>query len=278
MPLSRLLPVLAVTLIGFASNSLLARSALETGATDAVTFTALRLVSGALVLAGLAAARGAGRGHGSWGAASALFVYAIAFSASYVRIPAGVGALILFGGVQLTMIGWGIRKGERPGARQWAGLALAGAGMIGLARPGLTAPDAIGAVLMLAAGVAWGVYSLVGRGAADAVGATAGNFLRASVPALAALAVGGLANGPLRATTTGVGLAVASGAVASGLGYTLWYLALPHLSRVRAAVVQLAVPVVAGAGAVILLDEPVTARLLLTGAAILGGVVLAMRR
>lgn len=278
MPASRLYAIVTITLAGFASNSLLARAALDGGATDPLAFTAVRLASGAVALAILLAMRGGAGRAGSWPAGLALFAYAIAFSASYVRIGAGLGALVLFGAVQVTMIGWGIRHGERPGAGQWLGLGVAFAGLVGLTRPGLNAPDPLGAALMVAAGIAWGVYSLLGRGASDAVGATAGNFVRATAPALASLALGAMAGARPRASAAGIVLAIASGALASGLVYALWYLALPHLSRVRAAIVQLAVPVVAAAGAVALLDEQITLRLILAGTAILGGVVLAMRR
>jgi drug/metabolite transporter (DMT)-like permease len=267
-----------LALIGFAANSLLCRAALENGAwrIDAASFTSLRLLSGALVLALLLRVRGGGARRGSWGSALALFAYAAGFSLAYVRIPAGVGALLLFGCVQATMLGVGLFRGERPRPLEWLGLAMALGGLLVLRLPGATAPDPLGATLMAGAGVAWGVYSLRGRGNADPLAATADNFLR-SVPMTVALSVLGLLTleAP-RATPMGVGLAVASGALASGVGYSLWYAALPHLTAMRAAVVQLAVPVVAAAGGVLLLGETLTVRLVGAGSALLCGVLLAL--
>ena len=263
---------------GFAANSLLCRAALGEGAwrIDAASFTTLRLVSGALVLAGLLRARGGGGRPGSWGSALALFAYAAGFSLAYVRIPTGVGALLLFGCVQATMLGVGLFRGERPRPLEWVGLGLALAGLGVLRLPGATAPDPLGAALMAGAGVAWGVYSLRGRGIADPLAATADNFLRA-VPltlGLSVVALGVL--GAPRVTPGGVGLAVASGALSSGVGYSLWYAALPHLTAMRAAVVQLLVPVVAAAGGVLLLGEVLTARLVGAGVTLLSGVLLVL--
>lgn len=274
----RLVLLVSLTLVAFASNSLLARAAMEWHRTDPATFTMARVGSGAVTLAALAWAAGAAPRGGSWSGALALFAYAIAFSVAYVRIEAGIGALVLFGAVQLTMIGWGIRRGERPGPRQWVGLGVALAGLIFLARPGTSAPDLAGAAAMMLAGVAWGVYSLLGRGGTAPLAATADNFARAAVPALAALALHRALTGTSSAPAAGLLLAVVSGAAASGLGYTMWYTVLPLLSRVQAAIVQLAVPVVAAIGAVLLLGEPLSARLLLAGGAILGGVALAVGR
>ncbi|MFL5357116.1 DMT family transporter [Archangium sp.] len=269
-----------LALLGFAANSLLCRAALGDGAwrIDAASFTTLRLVSGALVLGLLLRARGGGGGvrRGSWGSAVALFAYAAGFSLAYVRISAGVGAVLLFGCVQATMLGVGLFRGERPRVLEWVGLAMALGGLIVLRLPGATAPDPLGATLMAGAGVAWGVYSLRGRGNADPLAATAGNFLR-SVPltlGLSALAL--LTLGRPHATPSGVGLAVASGALASGVGYSLWYAALPHLTAMRAAVVQLSVPVVAALGGVLLLGESLTARLVGAGSALVGGVLLTL--
>jgi drug/metabolite transporter (DMT)-like permease len=268
-----------LALLGFAANSLLCRAALENGASriDAASFTTVRLVSGAAVLWLLLRVRG-GTGaerRGSWGSALALFAYAAGFSLAYVRIPAGVGALILFGCVQATMLGMGLFRGERPRPLEWLGLAMALGGLLVLRLPGATAPDALGATLMAGAGVAWGVYSLRGRGNADPLAATADNFLR-GVPMTLGLSVLGLVLEAPRVTPAGVGLAVASGALASGVGYSLWYAALPHLTAMRAAVVQLAVPVVAAVGGVLLLGETLTVRLVGAGSALLCGVFLAL--
>jgi len=201
----------------------------------------------------------------------------MAFSFAYRLIPAGVGALLLFAAVQLTMVGAGLRAGERPRAGEWAGHALAIAGLLVLTRPGLARPDPVGAALMLAAGAAWGVYSLRGRGRPDAVAANAASFARAVPLALAADAIGA-SHGAAHVDTLGAWLAVASGAVASGLGYTAWYAALRGLTATRAALVQLSVPPLAALGGILLLGEAFSPRLLVAGALILGGIALAVRR
>jgi drug/metabolite transporter (DMT)-like permease len=263
-------------LAGFAANSLLCRAALAAGAADAVTFTTVRIVSGAVVLATLAARtppRVAPWRAGSGVSAAALFAYALLFSLAYVRIGAAVGALLLFGAVQATMLGWGIARGERPRRREWAGLGLALGGLVALVWPGLSAPDPRGAVLMLGAGVAWGVYSLRGRGAREPLRETAGNFVRAVPLALVASVA---AFSPPQMDARGALLAVLSGALASGVGYSLWYAALPVLTATRAAIVQLSVPVLAAGAAALLLGETAGPRLMACGAAILGGVALAL--
>jgi drug/metabolite transporter (DMT)-like permease len=272
----------AAALVGFAANSLLCRAALGARSIDAASFTGTRLASGALVLWLIARltrprdARGgaeAVRGAGSWGSAAALFAYAAAFSFSYLRLTAATGALILFAAVQATMVAAGISRGERPRALEWVGFAAAAGGLVALTLPGLAAPDPLGAALMAAAGVAWGVYSLRGRGTARPLAATADNFLR-SLAFAAPLAAAFAARG--HATAHGAGLAIASGAVASGIGYSLWYAALPQLAATRAAIIQLSVPVVAAAGAAAFLGEAITARLAGAAAAIVGGIALAI--
>jgi drug/metabolite transporter (DMT)-like permease len=264
----------AAALLGFAANSILCRMALQPRLVDAATFTTIRIVSGAVVLVLLArtSVRAEASG-GSWASAAALFAYAAAFSFAYLRIGAGVGALLLFGAVQATMLIWALRSGERLRPLQWLGLAAAIGGVVALVLPGLSAPDPIGAGLMLAAGVAWGVYSLRGRGTARPLAATAANFVR-TVPFTLALSLA--APGPIAVSPRGAALAAASGALASGVGYSLWYAALPGLTAARAAVLQLLVPVLAAAAAVALLGEPLTTRLVAAGAAILGGVALAI--
>lgn len=264
-------------LIGFAGNSLLCRAALGMRSIDAASFTSVRLLSGALTLSLIVHATRVptdARRSGSWRGAFALFAYAIAFSFAYLRLQAGVGALVLFGVVQMTMVGAGVRSGNRLRVAEWLGLALAFCGLIALTLPGLRAPDPLGTALMALAGVAWSIYSLLGRTKAHALAATADNFAR-SVP-LAALA-SLIAISGMQLSATGVALAVGSGAITSGIGYTLWYAALPALSATRAAIVQLSVPVLAAFGGVLLLDEPFTWRLGFSGAAILGGVALALR-
>jgi drug/metabolite transporter (DMT)-like permease len=272
----------AAALTGFAANSLLCRAALGTGAIDAWSFTAVRLGSGALTLALLARVatrrdlrRGA-RGHGSSRSALALYAYAAAFSFAYLRLAAGTGALVLFASVQATMIAWSLTHGARPSAREWSGFALAFAGLIVLTRPGAS-PDPLGLAAMALAGVAWGAYTLRGRASAAPLLATADNFAR-SLP-LALLALGAaFAFGSLGVSPRGLWLACASGALASGVGYSLWYLALPRLGPLRAALLQMLVPVLAALAGVLLLGERLSLRLALAGALILGGVALAALR
>ncbi len=262
-----------LTLIAFAANSILCRAALAEEAIDPASFTALRLASGAVALLPFARLRGAGV---AWrpSAALALVAYAVGFSFSYVTLDAGTGALLLFGFVQLTMLGVGWARGERPKALQAVGIVAALAGVVWLVAPGVTAPDPLGAALMAGAGVAWGVYSLLGRGASEPAVATARNFLMAApVGALALLFVR-----ETSLSTGGVALAVTSGALTSGMGYVLWYAALRGHTRTSAAVVQLLVPAIAAVGGILLLGEALTARLVVAALLTLGGVGLAIRR
>jgi drug/metabolite transporter (DMT)-like permease len=265
----------ALALLAFAGNSILCRMALGSHAISPAGFTAVRLGSGAAALWLLVALRTGGvpRHAGHWASATALFVYAAAFSFAYLTLGAGAGALILFGAVQLTMILAGLRAGERPSVLEWTGLALALSGLVVLVRPGLTAPAPVGSALMAAAGIAWGVYSLRGRGSTEALRNTAGNFLL-TLPMAALLLL--LAGGAGVWTMRGALLAAASGAVASGVGYAIWYSALPSLTATRAALVQLLVPVIAAAGGVALLGESVPLRLPVSAALVLGGVALAV--
>ena len=257
-------------MIAFAANSLLTRGALDRHLIDAPSFTLIRLISGAAMLALLVQLRGSRSvERGSWTSALSLAGYAVAFTLAYVTIGAGVGALLLFGAVQVTMIGAAIARGERPLRRDWFGLALALAGLVWLTVPGASAPDVTGAALMMLAGACWGAYSLAGRGSRDPLAATAGNFWRASI--LAAVALGVLAaQGGV--TTRGALLATASGALASGVGYTLWYSALPALGAWRASLVQLTVPILTGFAAVILLGEGISERLVISGVLVTSGV------
>jgi len=266
-----------VAMIAFAANSLLCRAALAGGHADAASFTTLRLASGALALWLVARSRGGASPapRVAWGSAIALFAYALLFSLAYLRIPAGTGALLLFAAVQLTMIGVGLRSGERPRALEWLGLAVSLAGLVLLTRPGASRPDPTGALLMLGAGAAWGVYSLRGRGARDAVVANAASFARAVPLALATSAIFALWAGA-ELTPTGALLALASGSVTSGLGYAVWYAALRGLSATRAAIVQLSVPPLAAFAGVLVLGEMLSLRLVLASAMILGGIALAI--
>ena len=262
----------ALALIAFAGNSLLCRLALTRTDIDAATFTSVRIVSGALVLALLVRMRTPATPRaGSWSSAAALFAYAAGFSFAYEHLTAGTGALLLFGAVQATMISVGVLRGERLCQLQSAGLLLAYVGLTGLVLPGLAAPPLVSALLMLVAGVAWGIYSLRAKNSGDPTSATAGNFLRA-VPM--ALGVSLVSLQSQETDSAGIMYAIASGALASGLGYAVWYTALRDLRATTAATVQLSVPVLAAAGGVLLLHEALTARLVLAGAAILGGVAL----
>jgi drug/metabolite transporter (DMT)-like permease len=269
----RTLALTLAALVAFAANSLLCRMALAPRLVDAATFTLVRLAAGALTLAVLTATTRQRQRGGSWASAMALFTYAACFSFAYLRLGAAVGALVLFGVVQLTMIGVGIARGERPGAREWGGLALALAGLVWLTRPGASAPDPLGTALMVAAGAAWGIYSLRARGVASPLGATADNFLRA-LPA--AVIVSLLAFGRAHASARGLALAAVSGAFASGIGYGVWYAALRGLTAARAAIVQLLVPVLASIGAVALLGERLGGRMVAAGLAIIAGVAVAL--
>lgn len=268
----------ALSMVAFAANSVLCRLALRDTALDAASFASIRIVSAALALWLILRLRGRGRRAeggaakaGSWPSALALFVYVAAFSYAYISLPAGTGALLLAGTMQATMIGYGLSSGERLAKIQILGLLAALAGLVGLMLPGVTAPPLLGAVLMLTAGAAWGVYSLRGRSAGDPARVTTGNFLRA-VPLAAGLS---LAAWPwLSVDAEGVLWAVLSGAVTSGAGYVLWYMALRGLTATSAATVQLSVPVITAVGGVLLLGEAVTLRLVLASAAVLGGIAL----
>lgn len=267
----------ALAMLAFAANSLLARLALAGPEIDASSYTVIRLVSGAVALGLLLRWRRGSGGReglpGHWPSALALFVYAIAFSLAYLRLGAAVGALVLFATVQCTMISWGLWRKDRPNAGELAGLVIAFGAFAYLVSPGLGKPDLLGSALMVLSGIAWGVYSLRGRGARDPLGDTAGNFIRSTVFCLPLAAIALLDHA---VTVRGVALAAASGIVASGLGYAVWYRALPGLSPTQAAIVQLTVPVIAALAAVALLDEPVTTRLVLSTVLVLGGVALAI--
>ncbi|WP_127022623.1 DMT family transporter [Rheinheimera mangrovi] len=259
-------------LLAFAGNSLLCRAALIHTDIDPVSFTAVRLISGALVLWLLISIKADNRaGEGNWWSALALFVYAIAFSVSYVSLSTAAGALLLFGAVQASMIAYGFWRGERFTWLQSLGFIFACAGLVGLLLPGLSAPPFGAGLLMMLSGVAWGVYSLRGKGGGDPIKVTAGNFIR-TVP-IALILVLVFFDGILL-DLDGVWYAVLSGALTSGLGYALWYTALPYLKASTAATVQLSVPLVAAVGAVLFLAEPFSVRLILASIAILGGIAL----
>jgi drug/metabolite transporter (DMT)-like permease len=274
MSRSRVFLFTALAMIAFAGNSLLCRAALKQTQIDAATFTLIRIVSGALCLGIIVQIRkGTLRNAGSWLSALALFGYAVLFSFAYLRLTAGTGALLLFGAVQATMISWALNKGERLRAGQIVGLFLALGGLAALVFPGLTAPPLGAAFLMLGAGISWGIYSLRGKKGGDPLRATAGNFLRAvPLAVLLSLALWRSWN----FDPAGIGYAVVSGALASGIGYAIWYTALPALKASGAATVQLSVPVLAAAGGIAFLGERITLRIALASIAVLGGIALVL--
>jgi len=263
-------------MIAFACNSLLCRVALKQSVIDAASFTTVRIVSGAAML-WMIASRTSGKdtGKGNWLSAMALFAYAAGFSFAYVSLPASIGALLLFGAVQATMIGYGIWSGERLTGLQLAGLIIAFGGLIGLLSPGLSAPPLTGSLLMIGAGIAWGIYSLRGKGKGNPTRVTSGNFLR-SIPFAALVSV--LMFDRVSLNSAGLWYAVLSGALASGLGYAVWYTVLPSLQATTAATVQLSVPVIAAFGGIVFLGESLTMRLALASGAILGGIAMVIRK
>ena len=266
----RIVILTLLAMVAFASNSLLCRLALRKTSIDAASFTFIRLLSGAIALCLIVITRKTGRAiAGNWISALALFAYAAAFSFAYIGLSAGTGALLLFGAVQATMIFWGLQKGERLNARQCFGLVIALGGLIALVFPGLSAPPIAEALLMTGAGIAWGIYSLRGKGAGDPTSVTAGNFCRSLVFAtVLSVALVHWTNVDL----AGIRYAIVSGAIASGVGYVIWYSALPGLTATTAAAVQLSVPVLAAVGGILVLGESITLRLLLASLLILGGI------
>ncbi|MGR3276964.1 DMT family transporter [Acaryochloris marina NIES-2412] len=270
----RVFTLTLLAMLAFAGNSILCRLALRATPIDAATFTSIRIVSGAIVLGLITQIKGGGlKAGGSWLSALALFIYAAGFSFAYIQLSAGTGALLLFGAVQVTMMGYGFWTGERLRKQQIAGFILALVGLVIFLLPGLSAPPPLSSGLMMAAGVAWGIYSLRGKNASNPMGMTAGNFLRA-VPFTVGLSLSMVSDAT--STITGCLYAVAAGAVTSGLGYTIWYTALKDLTATSAATVQLSVPVIAAAGGILFLDEHLTLRLVVASCAILGGIALAI--
>ena len=266
-----------MAMIAFATNSLLCRAALTQTSIDAASFTFIRMFSGAVALwliVNLRRTTGGvcdRRAGGNWISALALFLYAAAFSFAYVGVEAGTGALLLFGAVQATMILWGLHKGEHLRGVQTLGLIVALIGLVLLLFPGLSAPPLSGSILMIGAGVAWGIYSLRGRREKNPATVTAGNFVR-TVPFAAVVSI--IFIPWLHLDLAGVTYAIISGAITSGLGYVIWYSALSSLKAASAATVQLSVPVLAASGGILLLGEPLTLRYLLASVAILGGIAL----
>ena len=260
-------------MLAFAANSILARLALLDDEAGAWTFSLIRLTSGAVVLAFLT--RFSLRGAGSWRGAISLLIYVVGFSYAYLQLGAGLGALILFATVQFTMLGWALRSGERLHALQWAGFIIAFIALIWLLSPSSSGATGLAILAMIAAGIGWGAYSLIGRGATQPIMDTAGNFIRASVIAVLLSPLVVLIAPEPAPTKTVIWAALASGVITSGLGYAIWYAALPQLTRARAGIMQLTVPALAALGGVIFLAEPLTTRLAVSTLVILSGVGLA---
>lgn len=259
-------------MVAFAGNSILCRAAFNHSNIDAASFTSIRLISGSLMLFVLARSRCPSyTGVGNWMSAFMLFLYAAGFSYAYVKLSASTGALVLFGAVQATMIGYGVWRGERINKLQLIGLVVAFGGLFVLLLPGLSSPSLLGSVMMLLAGSAWGVYSLRGKGMGDPICVTAGNFCR-SIPLAVILSLMMLKSSSL--DNAGFWYAATSGALTSGVGYVIWYAALPALMATTAATVQLCVPVLTALGGVVFLGETVTLRLAVASVAILGGIAL----
>ena len=272
MSSTRLVILTALAMLAFAGNSLLCRVALKNTGIDPASFTSIRLISAALTLWLVVRVNSkTNSGKGNWPSAFALFAYAAGFSFAYTNLSAATGALLLFGAVQTTMITFGIWHGERLLILQLLGLALALGGLVGLTLPGLSAPPLLSSLLMIGAGAAWGIYSLRGKGAGDPTLVTAGNFLR-TVPVTSALSL--LMIPQISWDSAGILYAIMSGALTSGIGYAIWYRALPALKATQAATVQLSVPVIAAIGGIILLNEPITLRVILASIAIISGIAL----
>ncbi|WP_042914139.1 EamA family transporter [Pseudomonas syringae group genomosp. 3] len=267
---SKVISLTILAMLAFAANSLLCRLALRHTEIDPTSFTLIRLVSGAVMLWVIVAIKGVrARRSGTWLGAFTLFVYAFAFSYAYVHLETGAGALLLFGAVQLTMLGYGYYKGERMQAVAILGLALAIGGLVALLLPGATSPAPASAALMALSGVAWAIYSLIGRQSNDPLASSAWNFLRA-IPFMLLASTPFL--GHLSIDLTGALCAIGSGAIASGLGYAIWYAALRTLSSFQAASIQLSVPVLASLAGALVLNESLTSRLVITSLAVLGGI------
>jgi drug/metabolite transporter (DMT)-like permease len=269
----------SIAMLAFAGNSVICRLALSSGSIDPGSFTNIRIAAGAitlLIILALRKGRTGIRTHGSWQSAALLFAYAICFSYAYVDLETGTGALILFGLVQATMITMALRSGERPSAAEWIGWSLAAAGFVWLLLPGASAPSTQGTILMALAGVSWGIYSVRGKRESDPLASTAANFARALIPASIVAIVIFVDSGHMHASSYGIILAAISGGITSGIGYVTWYAAIRRLTSMQAALVQLCVPAIAASGGVLLVAEPLTARLLVSGLLVIGGISIAL--
>ncbi len=266
----------AFALVAFAFNSILCRLALGEETIDATGFTTVRLVSGAISLLLISLIYNQKQPElkrGNWLSAFFLFAYAICFSVAYLKLTTATGALILFSSVQLTMICVALIKGERPQSLEWVGLCLAFGGLVYLVFPGLSAPPISSSIMMMSAGIAWGFYTLRGKGSENPLAETTGNFIR-TVPMILLLTIPFLSQ--ISLSQKGISLAILSGAIASGIGYSVWYAVLKHHTATRAAILQLAVPAIAAIGGVIFLSEIISLRLILASGLILGGIGLAV--
>jgi drug/metabolite transporter (DMT)-like permease len=269
----------SIAMLAFAGNSVICRLALSGGSIDPGSFTNIRIAAGAItlfIILGLRKGSSGIRTHGSWQSAALLFAYAICFSYAYVDLQTGSGALILFGLVQATMIAMALRSGERPRAAEWVGWSVAAAGFVWLLLPGASAPSTQGTVLMALAGISWGLYSIRGKRESDPLASTAANFARALIPASIVAIVIFVDSAHMHASSYGIMLAVISGGITSGIGYVIWYAAIRRLTSMQAALVQLSVPVIAASGGVLLVAEPLTTRLLLSGVLVIGGISIAV--
>ena len=271
----RIFALTALAMIAFAANSVLGRLGLIATEIGAGSFALIRLLSGAIVLMAICILQSR-HVSGSWSGGLTLLIYAGFFSFAYIALSAGMGAIILFAMVQITMLGWGLARGEALSLLQWTGFVVAIAALIWLVSPSLEAPPLWAAAMMAIAGIGWGAYSLIGRGVQDATAATAGNFVRASLLAIPCLGLSLLISPEPQPPLDGILIAIASGAITSGLGYVIWYRALKDLTATRAGIAQLSVPAIAAIGGVLFLAEPITLRFTLATAAILGGVALAV--
>jgi len=263
-----------LALIAFAANSVLCRLALGNGSIDASSFTVIRLLSGALALFIILSIKGKSKGvqsKGSWAASFTLFLYAITFSYAYLSVDTGTGALLLFGSVQITMILLSLITGARLHISEWSGLIIAFTGFVYLVLPSVTTPSINGFILMTVSGISWGIYTLKGRSSKNPLMDTTYNFLR-TIPFAALLAFFMMPN--ITYSSEGIVLAVLSGAITSGVGYTIWYIALGGLSSTQAAVIQLSVPVIAAIGGVLFVSETITYRLIISAVIVLGGILI----
>ena len=275
----RIIVITLFSLLAFAANSLITRFALEETSIDEASFIMLRVVSGALFLWLFLSVKKYHKAYkaGSWLAAFALFIYAVSFTYGYGLIAAGTGALLLFGAVQITMTIAGYQAGERLNTTQLIGFVLALSGLVILMLPGLAAPSFVGALLMCISGVAWGIYTLQGRGASNPAITTAGNFIKAAPMAMILwLAVNFSTTSTINLADSGVIYALLSGIVTSGIGYIIWYSVLPELKATQAAIVQLSVPLIVTLAGVLLLNEAITLRVIIAAVAILTGTVLVL--